>query len=178
MKKTALILTLAAALLGCTAGGPTAGIPDPAPAERKGAPEFDLENIAGGSTKTAEIKGKVAIVDFWATWCQPCIAEIPNFNKLHDEYQGKDVQVIAITIESDHDDIAPKVKETGMKYTVLVGNDKVVDGFGGVLGFPTTFVVTKDWKIYKKYLGALPDKDKRIKMDIEKLLGEQASPAD
>ena len=58
-----------------------------------------------------------------------------------------------------------------MKYMVLVGDDEVVDGFGGVIGWPTTFVVTQDWKIYKKYIGALPDKEKRIKQDIEKLLG-------
>ena len=59
-----------------------------------------------------------------------------------------------------------------MKYTVLVGNDQIVDGFGGVIGWPTTFVVTKDWKIYKKYVGALPDKDLRLKKDIATLLNE------
>jgi len=57
----------------------------------------------------------------------------------------------------------------------LVGNDAVVDGFGGLIGFPTTFVVTKDWKIYKKYMGALPDKDVRIRKDIEKLLEAPAN---
>jgi hypothetical protein len=65
-----------------------------------------------------------------------------------------------------------------MKYTVLVGNDAVVDGFGGLVGFPTTFIVTKDWKIYKKYMGALPDKDVRIRKDIEKLLQEESATTD
>ncbi len=120
----------------------------------------------------------MSVIDFWATWCQPCIVEIPKFNQLHEAYQGKDVQVIAITIESDRDDIAPKVQETGMKYPVLVGNDDVVGGFGGIIGFPTTFVVTKDWKIYKKYMGALPDKQERLKKDIEKLLGEENTSTD
>lgn len=175
MRKTALALATALVLFGCTAGAPP---PDPAPAARKGAPEFDLENIAGGSLKAADLKGKVSVIDFWATWCQPCIVEIPKFNQLHEAYQGKDVQVIAITIESDHDDIAPKVQETGMKYPVLVGNDDVIGGFGGIIGFPTTFVVTKDWKIYKKYMGALPDKQERLKKDIEKLLGEENTSTD
>ena len=56
---------------------------------------------------------------------------------------------------------------------MLVGNDDVMDGFGGLVGFPTTFIVTKDWKIYKKYLGALPNKQERIKKDIEKLLATE-----
>jgi cytochrome c biogenesis protein CcmG, thiol:disulfide interchange protein DsbE len=172
MRKTALALVTALVLFGCTSGQPGAG--DNAAVQPKGpAPEFDLENVAGGKTNSTELKGKISVVDIWATWCEPCIAEIPKFNKMTDEFQGKDVQIVGITVESPHDDIKPKVKETGMKYTVLVGNDAVVDGFGGIIGFPTTFVVTKDWRIYKKYLGALPDKDVRIRKDIEKLLAEE-----
>jgi cytochrome c biogenesis protein CcmG, thiol:disulfide interchange protein DsbE len=139
-------------------------------APAKGAPDFDLENIRGGMTKSAEIKGKVAVVDFWATWCEPCKAEIPHFNKLNDDYQGKDVQVLGIAIESPHNDIGPTAKSLGIKYMVLAGTDDVVDGFGGVIGYPTTYIVTRDWKIYKKYLGALPDKEERIRKDIDKLL--------
>ena len=171
MKKAGLSIVLIFALFGCS----NASVPN---AVKGPAPDFELENIAGGKTKAADLKGKVLVLDFWATWCEPCIMEIPKFNKMADEFKGKNVEVVGITVESPHDDIKPKVKETGMKYTVLVGNDNVVDGFGGLIGFPTTFVVTQDWKIYKKYMGALPDKDARIKKDIEKLLAEQANSAD
>ena len=171
MKKTALAFAVVFALFGCTSR-------QPAVSGGSAAPEFDLENVAGGKTKAAELKGKVSVIDFWATWCEPCISEIPKFNKMADEFQGKGVQIVGITVESPYKDIKPKVKETGMKYTVLVGNDAVVDGFGGLIGFPTTFLVTKDWKIYRKYLGALPDKDKRIKKDIEKLLAETGGVTD
>jgi thiol-disulfide isomerase/thioredoxin len=174
MKKAALPFVLWFALLGCTKG-PTSTT---ANSVVKGpAPEFELENVAGGKTKAADLKGKVLVLDFWATWCEPCIMEIPKFNKMADEFKGKNVEVVGITVESPRGDIQPKVKETGMKYTVLVGNDAVVDGFGGLIGFPTTFVVTQDWKIYKKYMGALPDKDARIKKDIEKLLAEDVAKA-
>ncbi len=136
------------------------------------APDFELENIAGGKTTAADFKGKVTVVDMWATWCEPCIQEIPSFNKLHEAYQGKDVAVVGITVESPHDEIAAKAQEFGMKYHVLVGNDDVVAGFGGLLGFPTTFVVTKDWKIYKSYMGLLPNKHESIRQDIDRLLAE------
>ena len=135
------------------------------------APEFDLVNVAGGRTKSADIKGKVAVIDFWATWCAPCIVEIPNFNDLHAEHKSKGVQMLAITVESGSlDKIKPKVAQFEMTYPVLVGNDKVVEGFGGQRGFPTTYVVTKDWKIYKKYLGMRANKKELIEKDIEKLL--------
>ena len=168
MKRTALAIGLALAMFGCTAKQSSL-------APSKGAPDFDLENIRGGMTKSAEIKGKVAVVDFWATWCEPCKAEIPHFNKLNDDYQGKDVQVLGIAIESPHAEIAPTAKSLGIKYMVLAGNDDVVDGFGGVIGYPTTYIVTRDWKIYKKYLGALPDKEERIRKDIDKLLASDGA---
>jgi thiol-disulfide isomerase/thioredoxin len=169
MKRAALLLAFALGVLGCNS---VTNVPDSA-VSGKGAPDFVLENVAGGKTAAADLKGKVLVVDFWATWCEPCIAEIPKFNKMVDEYRGKNVQIVGITVESAHETIKPKVYETGMKYMVLVGNDAVVDGFGGLIGFPTTFVVTKDWKIYKKYMGALPDKDARIKKDSEKLLAQE-----
>jgi thiol-disulfide isomerase/thioredoxin len=135
------------------------------------APEFDLVNVAGGRTESADIKGKVAVIDFWATWCAPCIVEIPNFNDLHAEHKSNAVQMLAITVESGTlDKIKPKVAQFEMKYPVLVGDDKVVEGFGGQRGFPTTYVVTKDWKIYKRYLGVRANKKELIEKDIEKLL--------
>ncbi|HLH32223.1 MAG TPA: TlpA disulfide reductase family protein [Terriglobia bacterium] len=165
MRKLALTIVALVVLCSCTTK-------KAALAPSKGAPDFDLENIRGGKTKAVDLKGKVAVVDFWATWCDPCKAEVPHFNKLAEAYKGKDVQVVGIAIESPHDDIAPTMKQVGINYMVLVGNDQVVDGFGGVIGYPTTYIVTKDWKIYKKYLGALPDKEDRIRKDIDKLLAE------
>ncbi|HEY2382811.1 MAG TPA: TlpA disulfide reductase family protein [Terriglobia bacterium] len=172
MKRTALAVVLMFLTLGCTTKKPAALAP------AKGAPDFVLENIRGGKLKSVDLKGKVAVIDFWATWCDPCKAEVPHYNKLKQDYQGKDVAVIGIAIESPYKDIAPTMKEVGINYTVLVGNDNVVDGFGGVIGYPTTYVVTKDWKIYKKYMGALSDKDARIRKDIDKLLAESADSAD
>ena len=173
MKKTVLVLMLALPLFGCSSKPTKIKLEDAINQPKGPAPEFDLDKVAGGKLNADEIKGKVTIVDFWATWCQPCISEIPNFNKIHERWADKGVQMLAITVESGSlDEIKPKVAEFGMKYPVVVGNDKVVEGFGGLIGFPTTFNVTKDWKIYKKYLGMTPNKKALIEKDIEKLLAE------
>lgn len=135
------------------------------------APEFDLVDVSGGRMKSVDIKGKVAVIDIWATWCAPCILEIPNFNELHAEYETNGVQMLGITVESGTvDEIKPKVAQFEMKYPVLLGDEKVVEGFGGQIGFPTTYVVTQDWKIYKKYLGMKPNKKQLIEEDIKALL--------
>jgi len=175
MKRTALAIALAFALFGCSSKGPSAN-QDPANvAPAQGAPEFSLENIRGGKTTSKDLHGKVTVVDFWATWCDPCKAEVPHFNKLSQDYKDKDVEIVGIAIESPRKDIAPTVKELGINYTVLVGTDEVVDGFGGIIGYPTTYVVTKDWKIYKKYMGALSHKEESLRKDIEKLLADESA---
>src|SRR5262245_8876761 len=139
MRKIVFILVgmTAAALLSCTS---EVAVKSPG---NKDAPDFELENIAGGTMKAAELKGKVSIIDVWATWCEPCIKEIPKFNRLYDEYKTRDVRVVGLTAVSPHNDIATKAREYGVKYTVLVADEAVVDGFGGVIGWPTTFVLTK-----------------------------------
>ena len=79
MKKSALSIVLIFALNACAK--------TPAPTSAKGpAPDFELENIAGGKIKAADLKGKVAVLDFWATWCEPCWSEVPKYNKLMEEY--------------------------------------------------------------------------------------------
>ena len=171
MKTASLALIVMLALFGCN----SAPSKSAAPATKGPAPDFELENIAGGKIKSADLQGKISIIDFWATWCEPCWSEIPKYNKMLDEFRGKGVEIVGITVESPYNDIRPKAKELGIKYSVLVGNDKIQEGFGGMIGYPTTFVVTKDWKIYKKYMGALPDKEVRLKKDIEKLLAENGA---
>jgi thiol-disulfide isomerase/thioredoxin len=174
MKNTAILLVLAFAVSACNRQ-PGSATSDAVQQVKGPAPEFELANVAGGKLSSADIKGKVAVIDFWATWCVPCIQEIPNFNKLHAKHDGKGVQMLAVTLESGSmDSIKPKVKELKMEYPVVVGNDDVVEGFGGLIGFPTTFVVTKDWKIYKKYFGMTPNKIEKIEKDVETLLAEQA----
>jgi len=181
MKKLAIILALAVATSACnrTSDPNTASADEEkkplasTSASRKPLPSFELANIAGGSFKSSDLRGKVTVVDFWATWCENCIPEIPDYNALREKYKGQGFEVIGMTMESGTlAEIKPKVAEFKMDYPVIVGDDKVLEGFGGVIGYPTTFLVGRDGTIYKKYLGSPPGKKEHLEKDIESLLAE------
>ena len=170
MKKLLTTSILAALLFGCASPTPTPNATGALKALGE-APQFDLDRVDGGKLSSKDLEGKVVVVDFWATWCQPCIQEIPNYNQLAADYKDKDVEVIGITLESGSlEDTKPKVEEFNMKYPVVMGDDAVVEGFGGLIGFPTTFLVGKDGKIYKKYLGLSSKKKETLEKDIALLL--------
>lgn len=136
-------------------------------------PQMELKDFAGKAVKQQDLGGKAYIVDFWATWCGPCIVEIPAFNRLQEKYADKGLKVLGVTLASgEAKEVAPFVSRFKIKYTVLMGDDDQL-GDLNVMGFPTTFVVTKDWKIYKKYTGAGPKKSEEIEADIQKLLESQ-----
>jgi len=138
------------------------------------APAFDLETVDGTRLSSKVLEGKVVLVDFWATWCQPCIEEIPRWNELHTRYQAKGLVVLGMTIRSGWaSDIKPDAERLKIVYPVVVGNDDVEKGFGGIWGFPTTFLVNRKVQIYKKYTGTYPLKQAQIEADIQRLLAEK-----
>jgi peroxiredoxin len=143
------------------------------PSPSKPVPQFELQNIAGGSLKSEDLQGKVTVLDFWATWCEPCLAEIANYNRLKQKYEGRDVQIVGVTVQSGSaKEITAKVKELRVKYSVVLGDDNLELAFGGVIGYPTTFLIAKDGTIFKKYLGAPPSKEQDLDKQIEALLAQ------
>ncbi|MGH9760061.1 MAG: TlpA family protein disulfide reductase [Blastocatellia bacterium] len=135
-----------------------------------------LEDLKGQPVDIGhDLKGKVLVVDFWATWCGPCIMEIPEFNELQKEFAGKGVEVVGVTMASGEvADIKPFVKKHNMQYPVFLGDDDQTYDLN-IAGYPTTYVITKDWKIYNVYIGAGASKHKQIVGDIEKLLKADTS---
>ena len=101
------------------------------------APNFELSALAGGVINSKDLYGKVVIVDFWATWCPPCIEEIPHYNALHAEQNGDEFVMLGITVHSgSFDDVQPYIEEFGIQYPVIMGDVSVVEGFGGLGGSP------------------------------------------
>jgi thiol-disulfide isomerase/thioredoxin len=143
-----------------------------AQAERNTVVHFNLQNISGGFMTSEDIKGKVTVVDVWATWCRPCIDEIPKYNQLYDSLESKDVAILGIAVDSPRRDIQSRVRQLTIKYPVLIGDDQTLQAFGRVQAFPTTVVINKEGKIYKQYRGTTPHKQERIKQDIADLLAQ------
>lgn len=139
-------------------------------------PALKLQDFAGKTVKQEELGAKVYVVDFWATWCGPCITEIPNYNRLQEKYADKGLKVLGVTLASgEAAEVKPYIEKFKMKYTVLLGDDNQT-GDLRIMGFPTTYVVTKDWKIYKTYIGMRAGKAEQIDADIQKLLAEEQAP--
>jgi thiol-disulfide isomerase/thioredoxin len=137
----------------------------------KKAPEFSLKNVMGGELKSDDLKGKVVVVDFWATWCTPCIKEIPEYVKLREKFKGQNVEFVGVTFDSGTPEaVKPYIKDLGITYPVVMATDAVDAGFGGHFGYPTTFLVGKDWKIYRNWFNAPAEKIEQMERDITALL--------
>src|SRR5437764_5757513 len=138
--------------------------------------EFSLPQLDGRTLRSEDLKDRIVVLDFWATWCENCVIEIPEFNKLEKEYSSRGVKVIGLAVQSGWaSDIQKFVKEYNMRYTVLVGNDDTVSDFG-VISFPTTYVIGPGWKLYKKYSGISETKAADIRQNIETLLKTKPEP--
>jgi len=134
-------------------------------------PKFNLVNIAGGDIKSEDLKGKVTVIDFWASWCGPCKIEIPQYNKVVASMAGKDFRMIGYAVDSGTiDEVRASAKDLGIQYPVVMATDEVTSAFGNYRGLPTTFVIGKNGKIYKKYEGTSADKVEQIGKDINELL--------
>lgn len=119
------------------------------------APDFTLTGIDGQNVQLSSFKGKVVILDFWATWCPPCKAEIPFFVELQSQY-GKDGLAIIGAALDDPEKVKAFAKDYGINYPVALANRDTATTYGGIRGIPTTFVIDKKGNVVRQYVGYRP----------------------
>ncbi|MEW6327790.1 MAG: TlpA disulfide reductase family protein [Thermodesulfobacteriota bacterium] len=124
------------------------------------APDFSLEDLDGRMVSLSHFKGKVVLVNFWATGCPACRAEIPAFIAVHKKYKGRGLEIISISLDdavtsAGRKVLAEFVKRAGITYPVLIGNNAVCKDYGGIYFIPASFLVDSKGNIIKRYIGEL-----------------------
>ncbi|MGC8894713.1 MAG: peroxiredoxin family protein [candidate division WOR-3 bacterium] len=148
-------------------------VPDTARASAsnfKPAPDFTLVSIKGDTIKLSDYKGKVVILDFWATWCPPCREEIPHFKQLFAEKQGAGLMIIGIVVNDDVSEVKKFVSKNAVNYPIVIGTPQVEKAYGGISAIPTTFIIGKDMTIRQKVVGY--HELSFFRKEVEKLLEE------
>ncbi len=151
----ALILAYFWAAGGCSGEDKEAA--EQAPGENTAAvkaPDFSLPDLEGNTVKFSDFKGKVVLVDFWATWCGPCKMEIPHLVALHREYRDRGFEVIGIALDNGGAEVVePFARKNAISYSVVIGNREVATAFGGLTAIPTAFLIDKSGHIVQKFVG-------------------------
>ena len=172
MKKTLIIVSIVAAVVVGTWSADRATrvsvktrttIAPNTPLAGKPAPDLKFKDLNGKEVALSDLKGKVVFLNFWATWCDPCRFEIPWLIDMQQKYGPKGFTVLGVAMDEEGKSVvAPFVEKerfevngqkVPMSYPILIGNDATGEQFGGLLGYPTSFLISRDGKIVKKVQG-------------------------
>lgn len=121
--------------------------------------DFTIKDVDGNNVPLSSYKGKVVLLNFWATWCGPCKAEIPGFVRLQEKYRDKGLVIVGYSV----DDTAEKAKayaaEYKMNYPILLGEGRedLQDAYGPIWGLPSSFIISKDGRVCRKHIGIAPE---------------------
>lgn len=132
------------------------------------APAFSLTDINGKPLNLADFKGKVILLDFWATWCAPCKVEIPHFIEMQKKYGPQGLQIVGLSMDDDAKPVREFVQKIGINYPVAVANEDIAEQYGGVLGLPVAFIIDQNGTIITKHVGETKAED--FEKDVETLL--------
>ncbi len=133
------------------------------------APDFALTNAEGKTIRLSDFRGKLVLVDFWATWCGPCRMEIPGFVKLYNKYREKGLVIIGVSLDQNGwEAVNPFVKEYQVPYPIVIATREVTEAYGGIPAIPTTFIISPQGKILEKVVGFRPHEyfEEKIKANL------------
>jgi peroxiredoxin len=142
----------------------------------KAAPDFSLTTLDGKTVRLSDFRGKAVLLNFWATWCEPCKIEMPWFVDLQRQYAAQGLQIVGVAMDdADPEDIAKFAKKMGIDYPILVGKDSdrdaVASSYGGVQFLPETFYIDREGKVVDKAFGLKGRSE--IEDNIKKALAEE-----
>ncbi|MEW5982861.1 MAG: TlpA disulfide reductase family protein [Acidobacteriota bacterium] len=161
-------VTVWAAWPGSAGSAPQSEVCDPT--AKNANLNFTVKDVAGKSVSLASYKGKVVLLDFWATWCGPCQVEIPWFVEFHDKYKDRGFAVVGVSVDDTPDQLTPFVAKFKMNYPVLVGlgEDDLQEAYGPLWGLPTTYLIDREGRICRKHMGLVQKDD--LEKEILRLL--------
>jgi peroxiredoxin len=126
---------------------------DPSPENGRAAPDFLLERLDGGTLRLSDLQGKAVLVNFWATWCQPCRSEVPHLVTAYNRYQEEGLEIVAVNLQEDEGTISGFVQEFGMQFPVVVDRSGDVADKYRVIGIPTSFFIDRSGVVRSIYTG-------------------------
>ncbi len=138
------------------------------------APDFALTDLQGKTVKLSDLRGKAVVLNFWATWCPPCKAEIPWFVELQKRYGAQGLQVVGVNMDDgDRKDVEKFVAENSINYPVLLGKEKVAEQYGGIDYLPTTFYIDRSGVVIDRVFGQ-PERAE-IEQNIKRAIASKPS---
>ena len=189
MKKSLLVIIAVVAVIAATyladraTRQPRKGLVNlrvPDAKDAKPAPQLTLKDLDGKEVSLEQYRGKVVLVNFWATWCEPCQVEIPWLIEMQQKYSAQGFTILGIAMDEDGASIVtPWVQKerfdvngakSAMNYPIVIGNDAAADKFGGLLGYPTSVLISRDGKILKRITGIITPEEisKSVESQLEK----------
>jgi len=137
------------------------------------APPLTLKRIGGGDIDLAGLKGKVVLVNFWATWCEPCRAEMPEFEKLYRKMEGKPFELLAVSVDEKDTKVKEMAKKMNLSFPILLDDREKTARRWGTIMFPETYLIGPDGMVVEKVIGAKDWTSEEIVKKLEKLMGEK-----
>jgi peroxiredoxin len=137
--------------------------------DRKASPDFSLKDSTGALVKLSDMKGKVVLLNFWATWCGPCKVEIPWFMDFQKSYKDREFAVVGVSMDEDGwDAVKPYLEQHKINYRVVIGNDQISQLFGSIDSLPTTLIIDREGRIASMHVGLVAKNT--YQKEIEQLL--------
>lgn len=158
-----LLLTIM--IWGCNSQGGNKGLPGRAP-------QFALKDLKGQTLHLKDLRGRVVLLNFFATWCAPCRQEIPDLERLYKRFNDQGLEIVGIALDMEGATLLnPFVQHYGITYPVVLGTREVVVDYGGIRGIPTTVLIDRDGRVAKHFVGFRPPQV--FEKSVQELLGKK-----